>query len=292
MDGEGDQQRRHGGPRVDVTDLKNKELEIERARADYQSLVNSLSDMVYALNSKGVFTFASAAAIDLLEMPAAGVVGKRFADFLEAEDLERASAAARAHLRSTDEAVRHINLRVKRADGSIRHMECRYRRPPGGPGQAVAAVGVMRDVTERVELTARLERQMAEVEHARAEYQALLNSLGDVVLKVDPRINRIVFANAAALDGGACRWSAPMRSIISPTEDKERVAATVRGSLCGGQPELVQLRYRIVTAGGEEGTSRPIAAKCGAGRQVAHRRHRARYRGARAARAPARRGDG
>ena len=125
------------GLRVDVTDLKNKELEIERGRADYQSLVDSLSDMVYALNSKGVFTFASAAAIELLELPAAAVVGKRFADFLEDEDLERATAAARAHLRSTDDGVRQINLRVKRADGSIRHMECRYRRPPGGPGQTV-----------------------------------------------------------------------------------------------------------------------------------------------------------
>ena len=240
------------GLRVDVTDLKNKELEIERARADYQSLVDSLSDMVYALDSKGVFTFASAAAIDLLELPAAAVVGKRFADFLEAEDLERATAAARAHLRSTDDGVRQINLRVKRADGSIRHMECRYRRPPGGPGQTVAAVGVMRDVTERVELTARLERQMAEVEHARAEYQALLDSLGDVVLKVDPRSNRIVFANAAAAE----RWGLQMVGADAfdhiASEDRERVSATIRGSLAGGQPRLVQLRYRVVTAGGEQ----------------------------------------
>ena len=122
------------GLRVDVTDLKNKELEIERARADYQSLVDLPPDMVYALDFKGVFTFSSAAAIDLLELPAAAVVGRRFADFLEDEDLERATAAARAHLRSMDDGVRQINLRVKRTDGSIRHVECRYRRPPGGPG--------------------------------------------------------------------------------------------------------------------------------------------------------------
>ena len=247
------------GLRVDVTDLKNQELEIERARADYQSLVDSLSDMVYALDSKGVFTFASAAAIDLLEMPAAKVVGKRFADFLNAEDLERASAAARAHLRSTDEAVRHINLRFKRADGSIRHMECRYRRPPGGPGQVVAAVGVMRDVTERVELTAQLERQMAEIEHARAEYQALLDSMGDVVLKVDPRSNRIVFANAAAAD----RWGLQMVGADAfdhiAAEDRQSVRATIRGNLAGGKPELVQFHYRVVTAGGEK---RHVEANC------------------------------
>jgi PAS domain S-box-containing protein len=247
------------GLRVDVTDLKKKELEIERARADYQSLVDSLSDMVYALDSKGVFTFASAAAIDLLEMAAADVVGKRFADFLEADDLERASAAARTHLRSTDHAVRHINLRLKRADGSIRHMECRYRRPPGGPCRTVAAVGVMRDVTERVELAARLERQMTEVEHARAEYQALLDSLGDVVLKVDPRINRIVFANAAAAE----RWGLQMVGADAfdhiAAEDRESVRAAIRGSLAGGQPQLVQLGYRVVTAGGER---RHVEANC------------------------------
>ena len=247
------------GLRVDVTDLKNKELEIERGRADYQSLVDSLSDMVYALNSKGVFTFASAAAIDLLELPAAAVVGKRFADFLEDEDLERATAAARAHLRSTDDGVRQINLRVKRTDGSVRHMECRYRRPPGGPGQTAAAVGVMRDVTERVELAARLERQMAEVEHGRAEYQALLDSLGDVVLKVDPHSNRIVFANAAAAE----RWGLQMVGADAfdhiASDDRERVSATIQGSLAGGRPRLVQLRYRVVTASGEH---KHVEANC------------------------------
>ncbi|GEP57657.1 hypothetical protein RSO01_48230 [Reyranella soli] len=247
------------GLRVDVTDLKNKELEVERARAEYQSLVDSLSDMVYALDSKGFFTFASAAAIDLLELPAADVVGRRFADFLQDEDLERVRAAARAHLRSTDEAVRQINLRVKRADGSLRHMECRYRRPPGGPGQMVEAVGVMRDVTERVELAARLERQMAEIEHARAEYQALLDSMSDVVIKADPHSNRIVFVNAAATD----RWGLQMVGVDAfdhiAGEDRERVRTTIRASLSGRQPRLVQLHYRVVTAGGER---RNVEANC------------------------------
>jgi PAS domain S-box-containing protein len=238
------------GLRVDVTDFKNKELEVERARAEYQSLVDSLSDMVYAVDSKGVFTFASAAASDLLEVPAAEVIGRRFADFLEAEDLERISAEARAYRRTTDDRIRHTNLRLKRADGSIRHMECRYRRPPGG-GRAVMAVGVMRDVTERVELTARLEQHMAEVEHARADYQALLDSIGDVVLKVDPHTNRVVFANAAAAE----RWGLQMVGADAfdhiVGEDRKRVAAAIRDGLAGSQPQLVLLHYRVVTAAGD-----------------------------------------
>ncbi|MBX9776671.1 MAG: PAS domain S-box protein [Xanthobacteraceae bacterium] len=238
------------GLRVDVTEFKNKELEVERARAEYQSLVDSLSDMVYAVDSRGVFTFASAAAIDLLEVPAAEVIGRRFADFLEAEDLERISAEARAYRRTTDDRVRHTNLRLKRADGSIRHMECRYRRPPGG-GRAVMAVGVMRDVTERVELTARLEQHMGEVEHARADYQALLDSIGDVVLKVDPHTNRVVFANVAAAE----RWGLQMVGADAfdhiVGEDRNQVAAAIRDGLAGSQPQLVQLHYRVVTAAGD-----------------------------------------
>ena len=195
------------GLRVDVTDLKNKELEIERARADYQSLVDSLSDMVYAPRFQGCLHVRQCRC----HRPAGAAGRGRGRPALRRFPGRRGPGDAplpprRAHLRSTDDGVRQINLRVKRADGSIRHMECRYRRPPGGPGQTVAAVGVMRDVTERVELAARLERQMAEVEHGRAEYQALLDSLGDVVLKVDPHSNRIVFANAAAAE----RWGLQM----------------------------------------------------------------------------------
>jgi PAS domain S-box-containing protein len=155
--------------------------------------------------------------------------------------------------------VRQIHLRIRRADGSLRHMECRYRRPPGGAGQPVAAVGVMRDITERVELAARLDRQMAEIEHARAEYQALLDSLSDVVLRVDPHSNRIVFANAAAAD----RWGLKMVGANAYDhifeEDRESVAAAIREGLTGSRPQLVQLRYRVVTASRER---RHVEANC------------------------------
>ena len=139
----------------------------------------------------------------------------------------------------------------------------------------------MRDVTERVELAARLERQMAEVEHGRAEYQALLDSLGDVVLKVDPHSNRIVFANAAAVE----RWGLQMVGADAfdhiANEDRERVSATIQRKPRGGRPRLVQLRYRIVTAGGEQKARRgELPQSVGLGRQVAHRRHRPRHRGA------------
>lgn len=139
------------GVRVDVTDLKTSQLELERARGEYQSLVDSLTDMVYVLDSKGVFVFVSAASEKVLGLEPGRLLGTPFGDLIVAEDLDRATEAARAHLKSTDRGVREINLRFKRADGSIRHMECRWRSPPDGVRREAAAVGVMRDVTERQE---------------------------------------------------------------------------------------------------------------------------------------------
>jgi signal transduction histidine kinase len=62
---------------------------------------------------------------------------------------------------------------MKRADGAVRNVEARYRKPAGGVTDTVVQVGVLRDITDRVELNERLERQMAE---RRATEQALFDA--------------------------------------------------------------------------------------------------------------------
>ena len=64
------------GLRADVTALKEHELQIERARAEYKSLVDSLSDAVYAIDMNGRLTFVSAAAAELFGAPVAELLGK------------------------------------------------------------------------------------------------------------------------------------------------------------------------------------------------------------------------
>jgi PAS domain S-box-containing protein len=243
------------GLRVDVTELKTRELELERARADYQSLVDSMSDMVYALDPKGVFTFASASCAELLGIPAAQLIGVRFADFVVPEDMDRANAAARAHLPSSDNGVRQIQLRMKRADGVVRHFEFRYRRPPLRDNRNDAAIGVMRDISERVELTRQLEKHAAEVEHARADYQALVDSLSDMVHTVDPRTNIVTFASAASAEV----LGRPPSQVIGTSafdhivaEDLEYVVAETQAALADTQGRVRQFQYRARTASGAE----------------------------------------
>ncbi len=161
------------GLRVDVTELKAHQSELEQARAQYQALVDSLSDVVYALDVKGTFSFVSSSAVELLGVAADQLIGKRFIDYVVREQVEEVIAAGRAHYQATDDKVMQAQLRMKRPDGTIRHVEARYRKPAGGMSNGVVQVGVLRDVTERVVLSERLERQMAE---RRATEQALFDA--------------------------------------------------------------------------------------------------------------------
>ncbi len=178
------------GLRADVTALKEHELQIERARAEYQSLVDSLSDAVYAVDMNGRLTFVSAAAADLFGTPVAELFGKSLRELIAPEDLDRALQSARDFLISADNGVRSIQLRIMRASGEIRHVEVRYRKPVAGGSDEVVQVGVIHDVTERVELMGALQRQVEKAEEARALLQETLDALpaGVVLYDSDERV--------------------------------------------------------------------------------------------------------
>jgi PAS domain S-box-containing protein len=166
------------GLRVDVTELKTRELELERAHAEYQSLVDSMSDAVYALNVKGAFTFVSAAAAELLGVPAARLVGARFLDYVAPEDIDQAAVAGRALVKSYGRAVYQTQIRMMTANRAIRHVEVRYRTPVDGVTRDAAQIGVIRDVEDRVQLTRRLDAEMARL-------RSIVESSGAMIVLVD-----------------------------------------------------------------------------------------------------------
>jgi PAS domain S-box-containing protein len=163
--------------------LDDKMAELEGARARYQTLVDSLSDLVYAFDEKGIFTYASPGAADLLGVPSSVLVGTRFKDWVAPDDVDKVMEAGRAFHRSPNTEMRQLRFRMQAADGTIKPVELRYRKPVG-EGRGAAQIGVIRDVSE--------------LERARAEYQSLVDSLSDVVYKLDVKTGRFTFMNAVA----------------------------------------------------------------------------------------------
>ena len=240
------------GLRIDVTDIKRHELEIEKARAEqeqararYQSLVDSLQDMVYAIDARGTFTYVSPGAAELLGVPSSVLVGTAFRDWVVPEDVDLIMKAGREFHRSPSLEQRQLRFRMRAADGTVRPVELRYRKPPPlstGDDPDTAQVGVIRDVTE--------------LERTRAEYQSLVDSLADVAYTLDVATGRFTFVNAAAQDFFGV---APDKFVgthflqhIAP-ESVEQVRTTTTREFKEGDPGTFA-RFRMLAAGGEPRT--------------------------------------
>ena len=143
------------GLRVEVTDIKRHEQAIEQARTEYQTLVDSLADVAYRLDvTTGKFTFVSASAADLFGVPPEKVVGAHFLDYVapQSQDQVRNTTTRPYDPRTGTSPASH--------GGAGGNPPCRGagRRRIDEQGHLIST-GVIRDVEERVQLEARLERK-------------------------------------------------------------------------------------------------------------------------------------
>jgi len=178
------------GLRVDVTSLKRQELSLEVARRDaetakarYQALVESLADTVFALDEQARFTYVSPGGLELLGAPTAAILGTRLQDWLMPEDAAIVGGIAAPGAAGERDRQRAVRCRVRTIEGEGRPVELRWSKPRT-PTEQVAHVGVLRDVSE--------------LERARAEYESLVSSLGDVAYRLDVATGRFTFVSAAA----------------------------------------------------------------------------------------------
>ncbi|MGD9880163.1 MAG: PAS domain S-box protein [Reyranella sp.] len=174
------------GLRADVTALKTRELEVERIRADFETLVASLSDMVFKLELlSGKLTFASAAALDLYGWPPERMLAGRAIDLVVPEDHEALIELTREMLRAGENTVHQARFRIRTASGSIKHVEARFRRVPG---TVPMVVGALRDVEMQTQLAARLDAE-------RTRLRSIIESSGALIVLTDRELG-IVIANS------------------------------------------------------------------------------------------------
>lgn len=246
------------GLRVDVTAAKTQELALQRSHDRYQSLVDSLSDTVYALDAGGRFTFASPSALSLLGVAPDVLVGMQFTDFVPDEDVEKALEDGHVFHTSSNQEVRQRSLRIRTVDGEIRHVEVRYRKPIGMENEAAAQIGVMRDVTTRVKMTQRLAAE-------RTRLRAVVESSSALIVLTDSDL-RIQMANqefwrARGLVASAA-LGRPITDFIDCNLDPAILAQWRRGMLTAEQAVPVRYESVYVDADGRRRvlnvTARPV----------------------------------
>jgi len=134
------------GVATDVTDRAQLERALERSRTRLHVILEATSDLIIAVDRKGVFRFVSPSIADLLGWSIDELIGREAIEFMHPEDVDTVFGTAAATPRgATTHPVEH---RMRRKDGSWRFFESIATNRIGDP-QVNAFVIAARPIDER-----------------------------------------------------------------------------------------------------------------------------------------------
>jgi PAS domain S-box-containing protein len=172
----------------DVTERRERERELER----YRQLVETMGDGVYMLDAEGHIQMVNERAAELTGYSREELVGAH-ASMVMTEAGNEAAEAAIAELRRGEAAATTIQVMGERADGSTVPRQITLTLQPSEDGEFVGTVGVVHDITDR------LERQR-ELEEAEEKFRKFFEHANDAVFIVDVAADEIRETNPAASD--------------------------------------------------------------------------------------------
>ena len=171
--------------RVDISELKQREVLLAASERRYVELVDSLPDVVVSVDQTLRITYASDAAGEVLGILPARLIGTSLLTLIAPEDRARVVAVLDG-MQGTLEKAETIVCEFVRGDGARRFMQLKLKTSTGGMG------GVIRDIHEQQMLARKLDHEMELL-------NSIFQSTGAFILMLD-RKRHVVMANQALLD--------------------------------------------------------------------------------------------
>ncbi len=128
----------------DVTEEMQAKNALVASEARFRSFVENANDIVYSLDSNGVFTYVSPNWTEILGHAPADVLGHPIADFLHPDDLPACLAAI--HRAQPGHKIAGIEYRVRRLNGDWRWHMTNGVALPQGPAGKLTFIGISRDI--------------------------------------------------------------------------------------------------------------------------------------------------
>lgn len=174
------------GVMSDVTDHRLKEDMLRLSEEKYRDLVENISEIIYSLDKKGVFTYVSPSVEHLGGYAPSDIIGKNFSEFIFEEDLPIVFERIRKLLDGNSES---LEFRTYTKSGEVRWLQG-SSRPVFKDGNVVALQGVLTDINKRKQTEEALRR-------SEQEKAAVLGGLKHVAVQyLDPQM-RIIWLNSA-----------------------------------------------------------------------------------------------
>ena len=135
-------------------DKRNAERALRESEEKYRQLVESISDIVYATNEKGIIEYVSPSVEPLIGYGTAEMIGRSFAEFIYEEDIpftrNQIHKIISGHMGASE-------YRILIKTGEIRWIRT-SSRPIFKEGTFAGLRGVMTDITERKKMEEELEK--------------------------------------------------------------------------------------------------------------------------------------
>jgi PAS domain S-box-containing protein len=152
------------GVGIDITHQKQLEKELRESEEKYRDLVERISDVIYAVDTRGELTYINPAFEGLLGYLPPEVIGQHFSRFVVPEDLEKIRDSFQQLLAGIEAGPNVYRLLTKA--GEVRWV--RTSSQPIVDGERVSGIrGVLTDITDRVRAGAQRERAAADAERER-----------------------------------------------------------------------------------------------------------------------------
>jgi PAS domain S-box-containing protein len=211
----------------------------------YETLLDTAGDAIYQVDLDGYVVEANEASAELLGYDREEIVGTHIGRFLDEDSLRRGEQLGRQQLAGEADDVTTVSLQFDPRDGPTIPCQARISTIREN-GSVVGWVGVARDVRERREREAELERTRELLSNAEV--------LGDVgVWELNPNTEELFWSNGARRIRGASEELEPTTESVLEfyhPEDQDRISALVQECQATGEPFSTEAR--ITTTDGKE----------------------------------------
>ncbi|MFA6894178.1 MAG: PAS domain S-box protein [Bacteroidales bacterium] len=131
-----------------ITERKQAEDELKKSEEKYRLLVENTYDIIYMLNTDGLFTFVSPAWTRFLGYPLDQVIGKPFQPFVHPDDVDECMLFMQKVI-VTGQRKEGVEYRVKHIDGTWKWHTSSASPLIDNSGKVVGYYGIARDISER-----------------------------------------------------------------------------------------------------------------------------------------------
>jgi PAS domain S-box-containing protein len=197
--------------RLDITERKRAQTEATLRSRDLQLIVDSVPVMITRLDREERFLFANRPYLELMELSAEDILGRRIADVIAPGAYAQVKPALDRALAGDPVSVERVQ---HRANGAPVELEGRYIPDVDVAGRVIGLIAVHRDVTaER-----RAQRSLAESE---ARFRGLTELSSDWYWEQDEQFRYTYISEDAAARGalgmqaraGKTRWEVPWTGV-------------------------------------------------------------------------------